>query len=101
MHLENTSYIRLGKTAVNSEAIKLAQKADIIYASLGNVPGDYSQRFVDTRRKERPSLKDVENINTVVSGMMNSRRVNGKAFQSIWILSKLHCVLSCDCVSFT
>ena len=76
-----------GETGLNSEAIKLAQKAEIIYASLGNVPGDYSQRFVDTRTKERPSLKDLENIKTVVSEMMNNRRVNGKAFQSIWIVS--------------
>ena len=41
---------------------------------------------MDTRTKERPSLKDLENENTVVSHMMNKRRVNGNAFQSIWIV---------------
>ena len=41
---------------------------------------------MDTRTKERPSLKDLENKNTVVSHMMNKRRVNGNAFQSIWIV---------------
>ena len=64
MNLHTTTALQVpGETGLNSEAIKLAQKADI-YASLGNVPGDYSQRFGDTRTKERPSLKDVENINT-------------------------------------
>lgn len=65
MNLNTTTALQVPEeTGLNSEAIKLAQKADIIYASLGNVPGDYSQRFVYTRTKERPSLKDVENINT-------------------------------------
>ena len=41
------------------------------------------------KNKGRLFLKDLENKNTVVSHMINKRRVNGNAFQSIWIVSSI------------
>ena len=76
-----------GEVVLNSEAIKLAEKANTTYASLYGVPGDFSQRSLDTRTKERSANKDLANINMVASNMMDKRRDNQNAFQVLWVVN--------------
>ena len=76
-----------GEVVLNSDAIKLAEKANTLYVSFYDVPGDFSQRSLDTRTKERPTNKDLANINIVVSNMMDKRRDNQNAFQVLWVVN--------------
>ena len=76
-----------GEVVLNNEAIKLAEKANTIYASLYDVPGDFSQRSLDTRTKERPTNKDLANKNMVVLNVMDKRRANQNAFQVLWVVN--------------
>lgn len=76
-----------GEVVLNSEAIKLAEKANTIYASSYDVPGDLSQRSPDTRTKKRATNEDLANINMVVSNMMDNRRANQNLFQVLWVVN--------------
>ena len=55
-------------------------------------PGDYSQRDIDTRTKDKPSTKDLEEINQAIKLLMERYQVTPtqNPFGFLWLASLLY-----------
>ena len=64
----------------------------IIIMTISTHPGDYSQRDIDTRTKEKPSTKDLEEINQAIKLLMERYEVTPtqNPFGFLWLAN---CVL--------
>ena len=62
LHMSSTPEVPV-ESSLNNEALKIAHKAKIIFSSICNVPGDYADRLLDTRIKDKPTIRDLKNIN--------------------------------------
>ena len=62
----------------------------IIIMTISTHPGDYSQRDIDTRTKETPSTKHLEEINQAIKLLMERYEVTQNPFGFLWLAN---CVL--------
>lgn len=62
LHMSSTPEVPV-ESSLNNEALKIAHKAKIIFSSIRDVLGDYADRLLDTRIKDKPTIRDLKNIN--------------------------------------
>ena len=85
----------LASSEENSEIIDLVESACIILASIVHPQGDFCERDVDTRIKEKPTNRDIENINKAIENVMEKNKVSeiDQPFVYLWMISNLHTLL--------
>ena len=71
----------------NSEIIELVESACIVLASIVHHQGDFCERDVDTRIKEKPTNRDIENINKAIENVMEKNKVSeiDQPFVYLWM----------------
>ena len=83
----------------NSEIIELVESACIILASIVHPQGDLCERDVDTRIKEKPTNRDIDNINKAIGNVMKKNKVSeiDQQFVYLWMAN---CILYAVVVAF-
>ena len=51
---------------VNAEVECLLSKASVVYASVIETPGEFQNRSIDTRIKQKPTKSDIKNVNITI-----------------------------------
>ena len=76
----------------DQERCSFLEPANRIMETISTHPGDYSQRDIDTRTKETPSTKDMEETNQVIKLLMERYEVTPtqNRFGFLWLVN---CVL--------
>ena len=74
----------------DQERFSLLEPASRIMEAISTNPVDYSQRDIDTRTKETPSTKHLEEINQAIKLLMERYEVTQNPFGFLWLAS---CVL--------
>lgn len=85
--------------------MECAQSKDLIESankellSITQTQGDFSTWGIDTRTKERPTNRDIENINHCITALMKRESVSAKnrPFEFLWTAS---CVLYAVVITF-
>ena len=69
------------------ETRMLIEKSSQMFERVYNQPGNYENREIDTRTKEKPTKRDIENINTAVNEIINQHITSpaGDPFIFLWI----------------
>ena len=81
-------------TNINSqEANELNDLASPLYDLIVAVPGDISNRLIDTRTKEQPTRADIQNINDACGRLLCSKTtgsLHNDPFSHLWVIN---CIL--------
>ena len=83
-------------TNINSqEANELIGLASPLYDLIVAVPGDFSNRLIDTKTKEQPTSADIQNINDACGRLLCSKTTgspHNDPFSHLWVI---------DCILYT
>ena len=76
-----------GESSMNNEVCELKEKTIEILASVKEDPGDFKNREINTRMKEKTTKKDFNNINGVIDELMKQNMFSPeeKPFEYLWI----------------
>ena len=83
------------QTTVNAEVECLLSKASIVYASVIETPGEFQNRKVDTRIKQKPTKTDITNVNTTIDLLVKQHlssiqnRSTLDVFWKLWIVNSI------------
>lgn len=86
-----------------AEVKNIFQAAKLVFASVTADPGDFSNRLLDSRTKERPTNQDIININAAIEQLMKQNDVNNALYPAqnpfvfIWLAN---CVINSVVVAF-
>ena len=69
----------------------------VILARVNTLPGEFGEREFDTRIKERPTKRDLDNINQTITEIMKQASSRENPFSYLWIAN---CVLYSVVVAF-
>ena len=86
-------------TTIGAKERELLEFANSILLSISNTQSDFTERHVDTRTKERPTMSDLKSINKVIKTLMSQSELSPEedSFQYLWIAK---CVLYSVIVAF-
>ena len=99
MQITEADSVIVETTTIDDKERELLESASSIFLSISNTQGDFTERHVDTRTKERPTMSDLKSINKVISTLMSQSELSpgGNPFQYLWIAN---CVLYSVIVAF-
>ena len=86
-----------------AEVKNIFQAAKLVFASVAEDPGDFSNRLLDSRTKKRPTNQDIININAAIEHLMKQNDVNNapdpeqNPFVFLWLAN---CVIYAVVVAF-
>ena len=77
---------------LNQQTCDLIDSSNVIFARVNTQPGEFGERDIDTRIKERPTKGDLNNINLAIIKLMEQHQVSPREnpFSYLWIVN---CVL--------
>ena len=79
---------------LNHEIKELLSKASMVYNTVVETPGDFANRRLDSRVKEKPTKTNIENINTVIEKLVHQHlgqsNLTLDPFWTLWIIT---CIL--------
>ena len=79
--IHSTTPMGFTENQLTVEAHALKEKASQMFEFVYSQPGDYRAREIDTRTKEKPTKRDIENINIVVGEIINQHTItSGRSF---------------------
>lgn len=86
-------------STISEEARTLLESSIIILCQINTCQGQYKAREFDTRIKEKPTKRDLENINQALAELMRQQKVlpTDNPFTYLWIAS---CVLYSVVIAF-
>ena len=79
---------------------ELFEKSVQLYTLVNTREGDYSNREIDMRIKQKPTQKDLKSINRVLKGLLEQKKtvsLNNDPFAHLWLVN---CVLYSVVVAF-
>ena len=92
------------ETSLEGQGSKLSQdtrdlidSSNLILARVNTSPGEFGEREFDTRIKERPTKRDLDNINQTITETMKQASPGENPFSDLWIAN---CVLYSVVVAF-
>ena len=99
MQITEEDSVIVETTTIDDKERELLESASSILLSISNTQGDFTERHVDTRTKERPTRSDLKSINKVITTLMSQSELSpgGDPFQYLWIAN---CVLYSVIVAF-
>ena len=65
MQITEADSVIVETTTIDDKERELLESASSMFLSISNTPGDFTERHVDTRTKERPTMSDLQSINKV------------------------------------
>ena len=71
----------------------LIDSSNLILARVNTLPGEFGEREFDMRIKERPTKRDLDNINQTITEIMKQASPRENPFSYLWIAN---CVLYSD-----
>ena len=77
---------------LNQQTCDLLDSSNVIFARVNTQQGEFGEREIDTRIKERPTKGDLNNINLIIIKLMEQHQVSPREnpFSYLWIAN---CVL--------
>lgn len=87
--IHSTTPMGFTENQLTVEARALKEKASQMFEFVYSQPGDYGAREIDTRTKEKPTKRDIENINIVVGEIINQHILS--PVEDPFILQSMDC----------